>query len=62
MIDNRERLLDILEAIGQIEKYATREEEVFPLDELIQTWMLRNIQVTGEAARAFSLGFEGNLG
>jgi uncharacterized protein with HEPN domain len=57
MRDNRERLLDILEAIERIEKYATRGEEAFRLDELIQTWMVQNIQVIGEAARALSQDF-----
>ena len=37
MRDDRERLLDILEAIDQIEKYAARGREAFERDELIQT-------------------------
>ena len=44
----------MLEAIERIEKYATRGEEAFRLDELIQTWMVQNIQVIGEVARALS--------
>jgi uncharacterized protein with HEPN domain len=54
MRDNRERLLDMLEAIERIEKYSIRGEAAFRLDELIQTWMAQNIQVIGEAARALS--------
>ena len=51
MRDDRERLLDILEAIRQIEKYSIRGEEAFRSDELIQNWMTGHIQVIGEAAR-----------
>jgi uncharacterized protein with HEPN domain len=54
MRDNRERLLDMFEATERIEKYVTRGEAAFRLDELIQTWMVQNIQVIGEAARALS--------
>ena len=57
MRNNRERLLDMLEAIERIEKYATRGETAFRLDELIQSWMVQNIQVIGEAARALSQDF-----
>ncbi len=54
MRDDRERLVDILEAIERIEKYAAKGEKAFRRDELIQTWMVRNIEVIGEAARAVS--------
>jgi uncharacterized protein with HEPN domain len=37
MRSERERLLDILEAIERIEKYARRGKEAFDNDELIQT-------------------------
>lgn len=57
MRDDRERLLDILEAIRQIEKYSARGEEAFRSDELIQNWMTGHIQVIGEAARALSEEF-----
>jgi uncharacterized protein with HEPN domain len=52
MRDARERTLHMLEAIERIEKYAVRGEQAFRADELIQNWMLRHIQVLGEAARA----------
>ena len=55
--DDRERLLDILEAIGHIEKYAGRGKEDFERDELIQNWMVRHIQIIGEAARTLSIEF-----
>lgn len=54
MRDDRERLLDIQEAIEQIEKYAARGRETFERDELIQIWILHNLQILGEAARAIS--------
>jgi uncharacterized protein with HEPN domain len=44
-----ERLLDILEAIGKIEKYAARGEEAFQTDELVQVWILYHLQIIGEA-------------
>ena len=37
MRDDRERLLDILEAIERIKKYAARGREAFGREELIQT-------------------------
>ncbi len=54
MRDDRERLLDIQEAIERIEKYAVRGREVFERDELIQTWVLHHLQMIGEAVRALS--------
>lgn len=52
MRDPRERLLDILDAIGHIERYTKRGRDVFEQDELIQSWVVRHLQVLGEAARA----------
>ena len=57
MRDDLERLRDILEAIDRIERYSVRGEETFRSDELIQNWMIRNIQVIGEAARSLSQDF-----
>ena len=54
MRDDRERLLDIQEAIGNIEKYAVQGRKAFEGDELVQTWILRHLQIIGEAARAIS--------
>jgi uncharacterized protein with HEPN domain len=50
--DPRERLKDILEAIGHIDRYAARGREAFEADELIQSWFVRHLQIIGEAARA----------
>lgn len=58
MRDDRERLLDIQEAIAKVEKYAVRGRQAFEKDELIQNWMIRHLQIIGEAARALSTGFQ----
>ncbi len=54
MRDDRERLQDILDAVERIEKYSLQGEDSFRREELIQSWMTRNIQVIGEAARSLS--------
>ncbi len=51
MRDDRERLLDLLEAIERIEKYTTAGRSVLEHDELIQTWVVYHLQIIGEAAR-----------
>ena len=50
MRDGNERLLDILEAIEEIERYAVRGRAAFFQDELVQVWMVHHLQVIGEAA------------
>ncbi len=57
MRDDRERLLDMLEAITRIEKYAPRGREAFDADELIQVYMVHHLQVLGEAAYKLSKEF-----
>lgn len=54
MKDDRERLLDILEAIEQIERYAIRGRTAFEREELLQTWVVFHLQIIGEAARKIS--------
>ena len=51
MRDDPERLIDMLEAISQIEKYAIQGKDSFTGDELIQTWMVHDLMIIGEAAR-----------
>jgi len=51
---DRERLLDILEAIEQIEKYVGKGRSAIEQDELLQTWFVHHVQVIGEAARKLS--------
>ena len=54
----RERLLDILEAIERIEKYARKGKAAFLQDELIQNWMVNHITLIGEACRALPDEFQ----
>lgn len=54
MRKDSERLLDILEAIERIAKYAARGRETFERDELIQTWIVHHLEVVGEACRETS--------
>lgn len=44
-----ERLRDILDAIGRIERYSRHGREAFEKDELIQTWIVHHLQIIGEA-------------
>ena len=54
MKDDREHVLDILEAIERIERHTRRGRSVFEEDELVQTWVVHHIQILGEAARQIS--------
>lgn len=58
MRDPRERLLDILEAIALIERYAVRGRAAFEQDELLQTWIIHYLQIIGEAAARLGGGFD----
>jgi uncharacterized protein with HEPN domain len=48
--DSRARLMDMLEAIELIERYAAKGRRAFEDDELIQTWFVHHLQIIGEAA------------
>lgn len=54
MRSDRERLLDILEAIERIEKYVKKGRDHFFADELVQSWMAQQILIIGEAASTLS--------
>ncbi|MCT7967467.1 DUF86 domain-containing protein [Laspinema sp. D1] len=54
MRSDREKLLDMLEAIERIERYAIQGRSAFEENELIQTWFTQNLQIIGEAARALT--------
>ena len=54
MRDDRERLLDVLEAITRIEKYAAKGRDVFDQEDWLQTWMVHHLQIIGEAVRKLS--------
>ena len=51
MRDDRLRLADTLEAIGQIEKYSQRGRAAFDENELIRVWIFHHLQIIGEACR-----------
>ena len=57
MRDDRERLLDVVEAVTQIDKYAVRGRAAFEAEELIQNWTVRHLQIIGEACRGISERF-----
>jgi uncharacterized protein with HEPN domain len=50
MRGDRERLLDILEAIENIARRVGSDREAFFKDELLQVWAIHHIQIVGEAA------------
>ena len=54
MRHDRDRLRDIREAVEQIEAYTASGRSEFDTNELVQTWVLRHLQIIGEAARAIS--------
>jgi uncharacterized protein with HEPN domain len=47
---DRERLLDILEAIEAIERHMPKDKRGFDADELVRVWCLRHLEIIGEAA------------
>lgn len=54
MKSDRERLLDISEAIERIQRYADKGREGFSGDELLQTWVVYHLQIIGEAVGRLS--------
>lgn len=52
MRDFRERLQDILDAIGQIEIEQVKGRAAFDSSSLIQVWMVHHLMIVGEAVRA----------
>jgi uncharacterized protein with HEPN domain len=55
--EQSERLIDILEAIERIERYASLGQERFKTDELVQIWIVHHIEIIGEAAARLGAGF-----
>jgi len=47
MRNDRHRLVDILEAIEKIERYAAKGKDAFDSDELIQVWIIHYLQIIG---------------
>ncbi len=58
MRQESELLLDILESIQHIEKYAVQGRESFQNNELVQLWFVRHLQIIGEAARKLPTEFK----
>jgi uncharacterized protein with HEPN domain len=54
MRSDRERILDALEAIDRIERHTNPGEAEFRQSELVQSWVVRHLQILGEAVRALS--------
>ena len=55
MRSDRERLSDILEALEKIDRYTPRGKQAFEKDELFQVWVVRHLQIIGEAASRVSI-------
>ena len=54
MRNDRERLLDIIEAIERIERHVRGGRGAFAGQELVQVWVIHNLEIVGEAARGVS--------
>ena len=58
MRDPYTRLQDIQEAIVNIYKYTNQGKSLFIQNELVQTWVVRHMEIIGEAARAIPQDFK----
>jgi len=56
---DRERLLDILEAIDRIEDRASASVDDFADDDMQQIWVIHHLQIIGEAASKLSDALRG---
>jgi len=57
MRDDRERLLDIIEAIERIKRVSVQGREYFYNDEMAQVWVIHPLQIIGEAVRGITSEF-----
>ncbi|OQA41416.1 MAG: hypothetical protein BWY52_02570 [Chloroflexi bacterium ADurb.Bin325] len=57
---DRDRLLDIMEAIEKIEKHLSPNIDAFADDEMRQVWVIHHLQIIGEAAYGLSQEFRAN--
>jgi len=53
----RERLLDILDAIVQIETERSKGKQAFDESRLLQVWMVHHLMIIGESVRAIDPAF-----
>jgi uncharacterized protein with HEPN domain len=51
---DRERLLDMLDAIERLQRHANRGRSAFDQDEVLQAAVVRWVEIVGEAARSMS--------
>jgi uncharacterized protein with HEPN domain len=58
MRNDRERLLDIKEAVENIKKYSVKGRSTFEKEELVQNWIIHHLQIIGEAAVKISDDFQ----
>jgi uncharacterized protein with HEPN domain len=58
MRSDKDRLLDILEAIEKIETRTSPGREAFDSDEMLQVWVIHHLQIIGEAAAHISSQFQ----
>lgn len=58
MRDDLERLYDIEDAILKIERYSLEGRPVFDKNELVQTWIIHNLLIIGEASSKVSNDFQ----
>jgi len=54
MRSDKEKFVDILEDIENIERYIPQSKQGFETDELLQVWVVRHLQIIGEAANRVS--------
>lgn len=54
MRSDPDRVLDILEAIDRVKRHTVGGRPTFDGDELIQVWVVRHLQIIGEAASRLS--------
>lgn len=60
MRSDRERLIDILEAIEKIDRYVARGKKAFDSEELLQVWVVHHLQTVGEAASKLQRDLQDN--
>lgn len=58
MRNDRLWLVDILEAIDNINRYADRGKDAYLQNELYRTWIIHHIQIIGEAASKITQSFK----
>ncbi len=58
MRDTSERLRDIQESITNIMKYTLQGRNLFDENELVQIWVIRHLEIIGEAVRAIPQDFK----